>query len=96
MFEDRECYPLSWGNLTRSTLATLETVIIMKHDMLTIPLAKLGCEIKRTDLDDLTTHTEVLEVDMETCAMIDGHGVIQALGKHNGCHGFGDYAECDK
>ena len=30
---------------------------------------------------------------MKTCEMIDGHGLIQALGKPHGCLTFGDYAD---
>ena len=30
---------------------------------------------------------------MKTCVMIDGHGLIQALGKPHGCQTFGDFAD---
>ena len=30
---------------------------------------------------------------MKTCVMIDGHGLIPALGKLHGCQTFGDYAD---
>ena len=30
---------------------------------------------------------------MKTCVLIDGHALIQALGKPDGCQTFGDYAE---
>ena len=29
--------------------------------------------------------------NMKTCVLIDGHGLIQALGKPHGCQTFGDY-----
>ena len=30
---------------------------------------------------------------MKTCVLIDGHALIQTLGKPHGCQTFGDYAE---
>ena len=33
------------------------------------------------------------EANLKTCVVIDGHGLIQALGKHHGCQTFGDYAD---
>ena len=30
---------------------------------------------------------------MKTCVLIDGYGLIQALGKLHGCQTFGDYAD---
>ena len=36
---------------------------------------------------------EVPEVDKKTCVIIDGHALIQALGKPVGCQTFGEYAD---
>ena len=36
---------------------------------------------------------EVPEADMKTCVLIDGHALIQTLGKPPGCQTFGDYAD---
>ena len=44
-------------------------------------------------LAGLSTPSEVLEVDLKTCVLIDGHAVIQALGKPDRCQTFGNYAE---
>ena len=37
--------------------------------------------------------SQVPESDLKTCVLIDGQGVIQALGKPNECHRFGDLAD---
>ena len=44
-------------------------------------------------MDGLQTPTEVPEADMKTCVLINGHALIQTLGKPHGCHIFGDYAD---
>ena len=31
--------------------------------------------------------------DLKTCVLIDGHALIQTLGKPQGCKTFGDYAD---
>ena len=36
---------------------------------------------------------EVPCADTKTCVLIDGHALIQSLGKPNGCQTFGDYAD---
>ena len=41
----------------------------------------------------LSTPSEVPEADVKTCVLIDGHALIQALGKPDGCQTFVDYAE---
>ena len=37
--------------------------------------------------------SQVPESDLKTCVLIDGQGVIQALGKPHGCYTFGDLAD---
>ena len=36
---------------------------------------------------------EVPDADTKTCVLIDGHALIQSLGKLNGCQTFGDYTD---
>ena len=43
--------------------------------------------------DGVDIPSEVLDADMKTCVLIDGHALIQSLGKPNGCQTFGDYAD---
>ena len=37
--------------------------------------------------------SELPETDVKTCVLIDGHALIKALGKPNGCQIFGEYAD---
>ena len=43
--------------------------------------------------DDIHIPSEIIEANMKTCELIDGHGLIQALGKPHGCQTFGGYAD---
>ena len=80
----------------------LEMENILQHELSPIPmsLAKAGGEMNSTPKADLInilmsglqTPTEVPKKDMKTCVLIDGHALIQALGKPQGCQTFGDYA----
>ena len=40
-----------------------------------------------------TYHYKVPDVDTKTCVLVDGHTLIQSLGKPNGCQTFGGYAD---
>jgi len=69
----------------------------MKHELspTTLSLAKPGGVMNSTPtpkaelcnilLAGLSTPSEVLEVDLKTCVLIDGHALIQALGKPDRC-----------
>ena len=53
--------------------------------------------ISKTDLISilmagLHTPSDVPDADMRTCVLIDGHALIQPIGKPHGCHTFGDLA----
>ena len=75
----------------------------MKHELSTVPLsiAKVGGNMHSTSkaelIDILKGHinipSELPETDMKTCVLIDGHALIKALGKPNGCQTFGEYAD---
>ena len=43
--------------------------------------------------DGIPIPSAIPEANMKTCVKIDGHGLIQALGKPHGCQTFGDYAD---
>ena len=43
--------------------------------------------------DGIPIPSAIPEANMKTCVKIDGHGLIQALGKLHGCRTFGDYAD---
>ena len=75
----------------------------MKHELSTIPLsiAKVGGDMHSTSKAELidilkgqiNIPSELPETDMKTCVLIDGHVLIKALGKPNGCQTFGEYAD---
>ena len=75
---------------------------IMKHELSTVLLsiAKVGGDMHSTSKAELidilkgqiNTPSELPETDMKTCVLIDGHALIKVLGKPNGCHTFGEYA----
>lgn len=81
---------------------SLEMVNILQHELSPVPLslAKAGGEMNSTTKADLinilmarlTTPTDIPNANMKTCVLIDGHALIQALGKPPGCQTFGDYA----
>ena len=76
---------------------------IMKHELSTVPLsiAKVGGNMHSTSKAELidilkgqiNIPSELPETDMKTCVLIDGHALIKALGKPNGCQTFGEYAD---
>ena len=76
---------------------------IMIHELSTVPLstAKVGGDMhstSKTELIDIlkgqiNIPSELPEADMKTCVLIDGHALIKALGKPNGCQTFGEYAD---
>lgn len=82
---------------------TVEMVNILKHELSPIPLSlpKPGGVMNSTpkaELIDilmagLSIPSEVPEADLKTCVLIDGHALIDALGKPHGCQTFGDYAK---
>lgn len=81
----------------------LEMMQILKHELSPVPLslAKAGGEMNSTPKSELIsilmagldTPPEIPNADMKTCVLIDGHALIQALGKPHGCQTFGDYAD---
>ena len=76
---------------------------IMKHELSTVPLsiAKVGGDMHSTSKAELidilkgqiNIPSELPETDMKTCVLIDGHALIKALGKPNGCQTFGEYIQ---
>ena len=43
--------------------------------------------------DGIHIPSAIPEANLKTCVLIDGHGLIQGLGKPHGCHMFGNYAD---
>ena len=82
---------------------TVEMGSILKHELSPVPLslAKHGGDMNSTQkselinvlVDGIPIPSAIPEANMKTCVMIDGHGLIQALGKPHGCQTFGDYAD---
>ena len=76
---------------------------IMKHDLSTVLLsiAKTGGDMHSTSKAEvidilkgqINISSEIPETDMKTCVLIDGHALIKALWKPNGCQTFGEYAD---
>ena len=76
---------------------------ILKHEFSPIPLslAKHGGDMNSTQksklinvlADGIHIPSAIPEANTKTCVLIDGHGLIQALGKPHGCQRFGDYAD---
>ena len=83
---------------------SVQTADILKHELSPVPLslAKPGGEMNTTAKSDLLSllttaqeiavPAEVPKTDLTTCVLIDGHALIQALGKPQGCTTFSDYA----
>ena len=44
-------------------------------------------------ISGINVHTQVPVGDMKTCVQIDGHALIQTLGKPHGCQTLSDYAD---
>jgi len=82
---------------------TVKMVNILKHELspTTLSLAKPGgvmnstpkAELYNILVAGLSTPSEVPEAELKTCVLTDGHALIQAIGKPDGCQTFGDYAE---
>ena len=82
---------------------TIQMGDILKHELSPIPpsLAQpsgdMNTTIKAELIAVLTNGVdipyEVPDADTKTCVLIDGHALIQSLGKPNGCQTFGDYAD---
>ena len=82
---------------------TVEMGSILKHELSPVPLslAKHGDDMNSTQkselinvlADGIPIPSAIPEANMKTCVMIDGNGLIQALGKPHGCQTFGDYAD---
>ena len=76
---------------------------ILTHELSPNPLsfATVGGDINTTSKADLIgiltvgliIPTAVPESNLSTCVLIDGHALIQAIGKPPECQTFGDYAE---
>ena len=82
---------------------TVEMGSILKHELSPVPLslAKHGGDMNSTQksvlinvlADGIPIPSAIPEANMKTCVKIDGHGLIQALGKPHGSQTFGDYAD---
>ena len=84
---------------------TIEIASILKHELSPVPLslAKVGGAMNTTsksDLMNLLTSDmgvgvpEILpDAKLRTCTIIDGHALIQVIGKPTGYLTFGDYAD---
>lgn len=78
---------------------------VLKHELSPVPLSlanangKMNPSSKADLLPLLTTDLkveitqELPKTDNPTCVLIDGHALIQSLGKPHGCQSFGDYAD---
>lgn len=77
---------------------------IMKHELSPVPMSLVSSNgvmnstaksqmlnILTSDLNIATPGT-IPRLDLLTCVIIDGHAMIQTLGKPQGCQNFGDYA----
>ncbi|WAR24223.1 P52K-like protein [Mya arenaria] len=84
---------------------TVEIASVLKHELSPVPLslAKVGGIMNPTAKSDLlavlTTDSAVFVQEelpvatLKTAIVIDGHAMIQALGKPDGCVTFGEYAD---
>ena len=76
---------------------------ILKHEPSPIPLflaqpsgdmnITTRAELIAVLKDGVDVPYEVPGADTKTCVLIDGHTLIQSLGKPNRCQKFGDYAD---
>ena len=75
-------------NVQKTIIAgrAVEMVNIFKDELSTMPLtlANHGCEKNSTPKAELISIL-MAEADMKTCVLIDGHGLIRALGKPHSC-----------
>lgn len=76
---------------------------ILKHELSPVPLslAKAGGDMNATPKAELLnilsanvdSPSTVPDTDQKTCVFIDGHALVQVIGKPPGCQTFGQYAE---
>ena len=81
---------------------SLEMSNVLQYELSPTPLSLAtpdGAMNATTKSDLISVLTDGIEVpqqipddDKKTCVIIDGHALIQALGKPSRCHTFGDYA----
>ena len=82
---------------------TIQMWDILKHELSPIPLSlsqpsgdmntTTKAELIAVLTDGVDIPSEVPDADTKTCVLIDGHALIQSLGKPTGCQTFGDYAD---
>ena len=80
---------------------SIEIGSILRHELSPVPLsfAKVGCSMNTTMKSELMTDMDVSvpevlpQSKLPTCTIIDGHALIQTMGKPAGCVTFGDYAD---
>ncbi len=82
---------------------TVQMGDILKHELFPIPLSLAQPSgdmntITKAELIGVLTEgvdipSEVPDADTKTCVLIDGHALIQSLGKRNGCQTFGNYTD---
>ena len=81
---------------------SVEMDSVVKHELSPVPLSLAKPEgqnsTPKADLisilmSGVSIPPEVPEADVKTCVLIDGHALIQTLGKPPGCQTFGDYAD---
>jgi len=81
----------------------VQMVNVLKHELSPIPLslAKVGGDMNTTAKSDLinllmdqkTASSELPNSTLQKCILIDGHALIQAIGKSADCVTFDDYAK---
>lgn len=81
---------------------TVDMTAVLKHELCPVPLslATAGGEMNSTQKSDLLNilsdgliiPAELPRTDLRTCVLVDGHALIQAIGKPPGCQTFGEYA----
>ncbi|XP_071479491.1 uncharacterized protein [Diadema antillarum] len=82
---------------------SLEMASVLEHELSPIPLslANSGGELNSTPkaelisalMGEVHTPSNVPDTNLKTCLLIDGHALIQSLGKPRGCRTFGEYAD---
>jgi len=83
----------------------VQTAEVLEHELSPVPLSlvdvsgQMNSTTKAQILNvltfdrDIDTPSRVPESDIPTCAIIDGHALVQAIGKPQGCDTFGNYAD---
>ncbi len=84
---------------------SVEIAEVLKHELSPVPLSLTNCNgvmnstVKSQILTVLSSQLNIVtpqsipDSDILTCVIIDGHALIQSLGKPHGCQTFGDYAD---